>query len=286
MRFEIVYQADYTYPVPVSESLNSLRVKPAVTRGQTLESFDIRVTPDARVNQRRDYFGTEVLEFGIDQPHTAMKIVARAEVLTDDAPELPNGTWAGIETDKYRFAAGEFLLMNPEPPELGKRLDELVDEIREFSPSWSAMATTNVIPATFEYRQGSTWVNSTIADLLSGGAGVCQDFVHLALLLLRRHGIGARYVSGYLFAAPADGGSDSVEVETHAWIEALLPIDDTGDARWIAFDPTNGGQAGSTHVKIGHGRRYADVPPIRGIYRGPAADSVMVGVRMSRINGD
>ncbi len=80
-----------------------------------------------------------------------------------------------------------------------------------------------LVPDRFEYRPGVTYVGSTIDDLLQAGAGVCQDFVHLSLVLLRRRGIAARYVSGYLWAAPADGSSDSVEVDTHAWLEVLLP---------------------------------------------------------------
>ena len=66
----------------------------------------------------------------------------------------------------------------------------------------------DVIPDRFEYRAGVTYVGSTVADLLAAGAGVCQDFAHLALLLLRRHGIGARYVSGYLWAP--SGGDEAV----------------------------------------------------------------------------
>ena len=77
-----------------------------------------------------------------------------------------------------------------------------------------------------------------MADLLELGAGVCQDFVHLGLILLRRMGIAARYVSGYLWAAPQDGGDDSVEVDTHAWLEALLPgTDGDGEPVWVAPTP-------------------------------------------------
>ena len=101
-------------------------------------------------------------------------------------------------------------------------------------------------------------------DLLAAGAGVCQDFAHLALVLLRRHGLAARYVSGYLFAPPEDDESaDSAEVETHAWIEALLPAPDGGEPVWVAADPTNRGLTGERHVKIGHGRHYSDVPPVQ-----------------------
>jgi transglutaminase-like putative cysteine protease len=91
-------------------------------------------------------------------------------------------------------------------------------------------------------------------------------------------------VSGYLFAAPPEGGRDSVEVQTHAWLEALLPPG-SGEPRWVGFDPTNRGFAGETHVKIGHGRNYQDVPPIRGVYRGPAAEELDVAVSMRRVNG-
>ena len=139
--------------------------------------------------------------------------------------------------------------------------------MRGANPLETLLAVAERIPARFEYRSGATFVGSTVEDLLEGGAGVCQDFVHLGALLLRRLGIGARYVSGYLFAAPPGGGEDSVEVQTHAWLEGLLPERD-GERRWIGVDPTNRGRAGETHVKIGHGRDYQDVAPIRGVYQG------------------
>ena len=85
---------------------------------------------------------------------------------------------------------------------------------------------SELIPDRFEYRQGATYVDSRVIDLLEAGAGVCQDFVHLGLALLRHHGIAARYVSGYLFAAGSGDGQESVEVDTHAWLEALLPVSD------------------------------------------------------------
>ena len=100
---------------------------------------------------------------------------------------------------------------------------------------------------------------------------MCQDFVHLSLVLLRRRGIAARYVSGYLWAAPEDDGADSVEVDTHAWLEALLPgTDGRGEPVWVSADPTNRRLAAETHVKIGHGRFYSDVPPVKGLYMGGA----------------
>jgi transglutaminase-like putative cysteine protease len=91
-----------------------------------------------------------------------------------------------------------------------------------------------------------------------------------------------RAVPAYLFAAPENGGEDSVEVDTHAWVEALLPGD--GEPRWVGIDPTNRKLTGEEHVKIGHGRLYSDVAPIRGVYKGSAVTSEhAVNVKMTRL---
>ena len=285
MRFDIRYQASYQYPEPVTDSLNTLRVQPAVTPFQTVESFDVEVEPDARVQKRRDYFGTEVLEFEIGDPHDRLTMVAHASVLTEQPPNPPSGPWEALKEKRYRQQAGEFLLADPDQGAPEEAVAELLEAVAADSPLETALKMTEVIPDRFDYDQDSTFVGSTVADLIAGGGGVCQDFVHLGLILLRRNGIGARYVSGYLFAAPPEGGRDSVEVQTHAWVEALLPPE-SGELRWVGFDPTNRGFAGETHVKIGHGRNYQDVPPIRGVYRGPAAEELDVAVSMRRVNGD
>ena len=133
--------------------------------------------------------------------------------------------------------------------------------------------------------RGVTYVGSTVEDLLEAGGGVCQDFVHLALILLRRHGIASRYVSGYLFAAPPDGGADSVEVDTHAWFELLLPDGgERGEPVWVGLDPTNRARADERYVKIGHGRHYDDVPPIKGVYRGVGEAELSASVTMTRLD--
>jgi transglutaminase-like putative cysteine protease len=93
-------------------------------------------------------------------------------------------------------------------------------------------------------------------------------------------------VSGYLFAPRAGSESaDSAEVETHAWLEALLPGDDGAEPTWVGIDPTNRCFAGERYVKIGHGRSYRDVPPVKGVYRGPAAATLEASVQMQRTDG-
>jgi transglutaminase-like putative cysteine protease len=279
MNFAIRYLTEYRYEAEVSDNLNALRVKPATTPTQRVEDFVVRVEPESRLHQHYDYFGTTVIEFGISRPHDHLSIDVRARVKTtapDDPPEEP---WTELETAPYRTAAGEFVLTDGEPDAL--ELDELVGLSRAESPLATVRRLLELIPDRFEYRPGVTYVGSTVADLLDAGAGVCQDFAHLALLLLRRHGIAARYVSGYLWAPPTgDEGAESAEVETHAWIEALVPAD--REPMWVPADPTNRTLGGETHVKIGHGRHYADVPPIKGVFQGPGGAELSASVKMTR----
>jgi transglutaminase-like putative cysteine protease len=284
MHFAIRYLTEYGYDMPVSDNLNALRVRPATTSSQRCDEFHTRIDPEARVSRYLDYFGTEVLEFGIPASHERLEIDVRARVVTAAPAEPPRGSWENLATPSYLDAAGEFILpWQDQPPVEG--LDELQAELSSRGPLEALELLCELIPDRFEYRQGATYVGSDVSDLLEVGAGVCQDFVHLGLVLLRRMGIAARYVSGYLWAAPKDGGADSLEVDTHAWLEALLPgTDGHGEPVWVGADPTNRRLAAETHVKIGHGRHYADVPPVKGLYLGGATSALEAAVTMSRLD--
>jgi transglutaminase-like putative cysteine protease len=284
MHFSIRFLTQYDYDAPVSDNLNALRVRPATTSTQRCDEFTVRIDPEARVGRHSDYFGTEVLEFGIVRGHTRLTIDVRARVVTAEPADPPDGDWDALQTEAYAEAAGEYLLPALDDPQL-EQLDELRTAVRGETPLQTLRALCDLIPDRFEYRAGVTYVSSTVEEFLRVGAGVCQDYVHLALILLRRNGIAARYVSGYLWAAPADEGDDSVEVETHAWLEALLPgLDGRGEPVWVGADPTNRRLAGERHVKIGHGRHYADVPPVRGVYQGGATSSLDASVHMTRLD--
>jgi transglutaminase-like putative cysteine protease len=284
MHYSIRYLTEYRYDTPVTDNLNALRVKPATTATQRVEDFIVRVDPDARLHRHADYFGTDVIEFGIVRAHESLTIDVRARVINQPAPAPPEAPWETLEQAAYRRAGIEYLQQTEPVPPTGA-LDELTAQVRARTPLSTLMLVAELIPDSFVYRPGVTYVGSTVADLLEGGAGVCQDFVHLGLMLLRRLGIAARYVSGYLYAAPVDNAEDgaSVEVDTHAWLEALLPgTNGSGDAVWVGVDPTNRGLADERHVKIGHGRTYSDVPPIKGLYRGGAQSQLDASVKMTR----
>jgi transglutaminase-like putative cysteine protease len=288
VHFAIRFLTEYHYDTPVTDNLNALRVRPATTSTQRCDEFHTRIEPEARVSRHLDYFGTEVLEFGIPTSHEQLTIDVRARVVTSAPPDPPEGSWESLLSPAYVDAAGEFALPWQDQPLL-TGLESLHDALGAESPLETLELLCELVPDRFEYRPGATYVGSTVRDLLEMGAGVCQDFVHLSLVLLRRRGIAARYVSGYLWAAPEtapeDHGTDSVEVDTHAWLEALLPSSDGhGEPVWVSADPTNRRLTGETHVKIGHGRFYSDVPPVKGLYMGGANSELNAAVTMSRLD--
>jgi len=269
MHFAIRFLTRYEYDADVVDNINTLRVRPAGNSRQRVDDFTVRLTPDVRQYRHEDYFGTEVVEFEVVRAHRELVIDVRARVTTQPQREPSGTTWEELSEQTYREAGGEFLLQTEDA--VGHPLlTELAAEVGTApTPLASVLLVSELIPDRFEYRKGATYVDSPLTDVLDGRAGVCQDFVHLGLIVLRRAGIAARYVSGYLFAASADGGDDSVEVDTHAWLEILLPdASGRGEPVWVGLDPTNRTRAGELYVKIGHGRHYDDVPPIKGVYRG------------------
>jgi transglutaminase-like putative cysteine protease len=284
MNFAIRYLSTYAYDADVVDNLNAVRVKPATTSRQRVDEFSLRLLPEVRQHRHTDYFGTEVVEFEVSRPHRTLTIDVRARVATQAPPEPPESDWAELQDPAYREAAGEFLFQTDDAPGHPRLAELLADSSGTEDPMALLRCITELIPDRFEYRKGATYVDSTLQDVLDVGAGVCQDFVHLGLYLLRAHGIAARYVSGYLFSAGDADNGESVEVDTHAWIEALLPVLG-GDPVWVGIDPTNRVEAGERHVKIGHGRHYADVPPIKGVYRGPANSRLEASVTMTRVDG-
>ena len=178
----------------------------------------------------------------------------------------------------YRAAAGEFALANGEHDALS--LDELVGLSRAETPLATVRRLVELIPDRFEYRTGVTYVGSTVADLLEAGAGVCQDFARLALLLCAATGSPPA-------TCPATCGRPRAATRTPSrprWRSTR------GSRRswrpratlWVPADPTNRTLGGEDHVKIGHGRRYADVPPVKGVFRGAGGADLSASVRMTR----
>ena len=279
-QYSIIYTTDYRYSGEVFDQHNALRMRPLNGGTQELDGFDLTVDPGARLYGHTDYFGTEVIQFAIADRHDHLAIRAEARVSISEPEPPPDPDWAALTTVEYAEAGAEYL--GPlDPPANPERIGELLGAARGGTPLQMLNTICNLIPDRFEYRSGVTYVGSTVNDLLAGGAGVCQDFVHLALTMMRREGIACRYVSGYLFVSNGDDGA-SAEVNTHAWLEALLP-DADGAPHWVGADPTNRTLTGVGYVKIGHGRAYSDVPPIRGVYRGSGRANLDSNVVMTKL---
>jgi transglutaminase-like putative cysteine protease len=127
----------------------------------------------------------------------------------------------------------------------------------------------------FDYVPKSTKVDSPIDDAIRSQHGVCQDFAHIMIALVRTLHIPCRYVSGYLHRRTQDHDR-STDGATHAWVEAFLP-----QLGWVGFDPTNNLVAGDRHIRTAIGRDYADVPPTKGVFRGETASELSVAVRVT-----
>ena len=269
MHLALRYVTTFTYDTEVSESHNCLRAAPAETPHQQLVRYHVDVAPAARIVSHRDYWGTRVDSFGVVGKHTRLTVAADAEVETAAPPEPgEGGPWRQAT---HRDELHEYLAPTPH----ATWTDEIAKWAADVASSTETVAELAVaikaaVGEQLDYEPGVTQVGTTVAEVFDHGRGVCQDYAHLALAAYRSLGIGARYVSGYLYAAqPASGASptaeEEIEVSTHAWVEVHVPRHG-----WWGLDPTNQLITGERHVKIGHGRDYEDVTPLRGVYHGAA----------------
>lgn len=278
MRYSIRHVTRFTYQSPVTESVMEARMQPRTDDDQRCLQFSLTTTPDARVMMYRDHDGNTVHHFDIPARHSRLTVTADALVECLPRSPLPHrlgpGAWATLDGMATSGEAYEFLspstFVTSSPA-----LEALRTEIglnRGNDPLVMVRRLMGEVYARFEYSPRSTRVDSPIDEALEARRGVCQDFAHIFLALVRPLGVPARYVSGYLFRD--EGSSDrSTDGATHAWVEVLLP-----DLGWIGFDPTNNLLAEDRHVRVAIGRDYADVPPTRGVYKGEAAVRTELGV--------
>ncbi len=285
-RYHLLHATEFRYDGPVSESYNEVRLRPIHDETQSCLSFRLVTTPASRGTSYRDIFGNWVHQFNILPEHHQLKIEAESVVLAHDVPALPFSIMKLSELDDRREELEEeyldFLVPTGYVPHLAQ-LDELIEAASRSSDgtiSGFVQAASDLIHERFKYVKGATHVNSSIADSLSVGAGVCQDFAHLLLGVVRKRGLPARYVSGYL--VPEGAASPDAKLQeviggyaSHAWAEVYLP-----GSGWMGLDPTLGKPLGLQHVRVAYGRDYGDVAPVRGVYKGHAGQRLSVDVRV------
>jgi len=283
MFYSIRHFTKFRYSAPVSESIMELRMHPRSEGPQRCLSFELKVTPKTRLQSYRDYLGNVIHHFDVPSAHRQLTVIADAMVDVADFPQqLDNGGWEQLQDE---LAAGDFWEMlapsqfaqwTPMIEAFAQELDLPQDQqVFRHDPAGLVLNLNSAINRKIAYTPKSTRVDSPVDDALSSRKGVCQDYAHIMIALVRRMGIPCRYVSGYLFHR-AGSKTRSTEGATHAWVEAYLP-----GLGWVGFDPTNNVLAGDTHVRTAVGRDYADVPPTRGVFKGDASSELTVAVRVT-----
>ena len=276
-RIRVVHTTGYRYESPVTQSYNEARLTPRSDRRQNLVVSRIETTPATRSYRYNDYWGTAVTSFDLHAPHTELKIVSSAVVETGDtAAPVDEASWAELRAPAVVDRYTEYLEWTNYVP----RNRELAGVARSLRtgrrPAEAVLAVSEWVHDKLTYQRGTTGVHSSAVDAWEAREGVCQDYAHLTLLLLRSIGIPSRYVSGYLHTK-ADGRiGETVRGESHAWIEAW-----TG--AWWGFDPTNDVEIGPRHIWVAMARDYADVSPLKGTYSGGAATAIEVSVDVTRL---
>jgi transglutaminase-like putative cysteine protease len=283
MAYSVRHITRFKYEPAVRESVMEVRMQPRTDARQRCLSFSLDVTPRASMMMYRDFFGNAVHHFDIPGQHELIEVAAQAVVevlppLVAHADAV--GDWEELDA---RVAQGDYWeMMLPSqyarPTELLEKLRAHLDLRRRGNPLELLMELNMEMYEFFEYAPNTTKVDSPIDEALESRQGVCQDFAHIMIALVRQLKIPCRYVSGYLFHA--DSARDrSPAGATHAWVEAYL-----GELGWVAFDPTNNLLGCERHIRVAIGRDYSDVPPTRGVHKGEAGSELSVTVSVSPVD--
>lgn len=285
MFYSIRHVTRFAYSSPVTESITEVRMQPRTEGNQRCLKFELTTLPRARMQAYRDYLGNIVHHFNIPGRQAQLKITAETTVeITPPAPlpaTLPFASaaaaWAALDAANTAGEHWDYLTPSQFTPPTAA-LRELARELkieRRDDPLALLRELNTAIYETFSYAPQTTAVDSPIDHALGARQGVCQDFAHIMIALVRELRIPCRYVSGYLFHE-TNGKDRSAADATHAWVEAHLP-----ELGWVGFDPTNNLLAGERNIRTAVGRDYADVPPTKGVFKGQAQSELSVGVQVT-----
>jgi len=271
MILEVQHETRFTYTDAVTEAVAEVRMEPASDADQSCHSFHLAITPaGANPHRFQDGLGNRIHAFNLLAPHHEVRILAAGIVETHPQPRDLSASRATfpLDRDQFDLKVLDFLkfrgpvrntpLLQPLREALTPRPDTRVADM--------LLRVSERIHAEFTYERDVTLAHSPIDDLLRHRKGVCQDFTHLMIALLRSFDVPARYVSGYIHRP-------NKESQSHAWCEGWLP-----DLGWVGVDPTNACLVNDHFIKVAIGRDFTDVPPNKGVYRGRAREAVLVRV--------
>ena len=278
--FNIHHVTKYEYDRPVKESVNEIRIYPFASNEQEVLYHQLNITDHPDVLSMNDYWGNRAGMFNVMASHKLMVIESKLIVRTLGKPERPASS-AGFDTLKNDTGNNLSLLELSfiQETELRAKMNDLVKEI--YDPGNTVMETiercSQYIFNNFQYIKGITNIETTVAEIVELRSGVCQDFAHVMLEILRSLHIPSRYVSGYI--CPNKNGMRG-EGATHAWVEAWIP-----GIGWTGSDPTNNAWVTNHHVKLAVGRNFNDCSPVKGTFKGLARQALSVFVSVGYEDG-
>ncbi len=274
MHWNIRHTTRFAYAAPVRDSFNEVRLQPFSNEHQTVDAFDLRIFPTARVRQYHDFYSNCVHHFDIVEPHAELVVETHLQVSTHPKPGLaPDTRPAPLARLKEAFGVGrcyDFVQASRYVDTEPETWRVAVEAVQGEDDVWQcALRLMNFVHQHIDYQSQSTQVHTHMSEVLARRRGVCQDFAHVMLGLCRTLRIPALYVSGYLATETASA--------THAWTEVFVP-----GAGWQPLDPTHNRRPDEAYVKIGVGRDYADVAPVKGNYKGTTDRAMNVSVQIER----
>ncbi len=276
-RLRVVHSTGYAYKSPATASFNEARLTPRSDNRQNVILNRVETVPATRSYRYIDYWGTAVTSFDLHAPHTELEVTASSVVETEK-PEPPakRTTWGDLRSEATVDRFDEVLSPTRYTPH-SSRIHRVGQRIaKDNDPQEAVIVAARWAHSELDYVPGTTGVHSSALDALREGKGVCQDFAHLTLVLLRAMGIPGRYVSGYLHPRRQAAIGETVDGQSHAWIQAW-----TGS--WWNYDPTNAKEINEQYISVGTGRDYADVTPLKGIYSGSGSTDLDVVVEITRL---
>ncbi len=287
MLFEIVHRTDYRYGHPASEAYIEARLSPPSFPGQEIVAHAIEFAPASPLSTYTDYFGNTVTFYSLTLRHERLAVTNRLTVRTHETTRATEALDVTTAEARQLFASKLTDIFDYLQPTTSVPTGGVAKEwARKFFPGDASLgealeALNSTIYDKFEYRTGSTDNSTPLDTVWKQKAGVCQDFSHVMLSILRTAGIPARYVCGYIESDPPKAGTPKLvgSFATHAWVEALTP-----GMHWVALDPTNNQWCGPRHVTMAYGRDFSDASPLRGTFKGSGAQMMKVKVSMKRLN--
>lgn len=269
--------SSYRYASIVVASYNEARMSPVASHRQAVLESHVSIRPTTPPLRYVDYWSTTVYAFDVHEPHENLVVTGSSVVETAPAEALDQEVgWEVVHRPDVQDRYSELLVPTTYAP-LDPALSDLAHDIgRGGTPAEAVSAVSEWVRSSMRYEPGTTQVSTSAVEAWRQGSGVCQDFAHLTLVLLRQLGIPARYTSGYLHPQADAAIDDTVKGASHAWVEAWL-------GAWQPVDPTNGAAVGERHVTVARGRDYSDVAPLHGLYHGGALEDLEVTVELTRV---